>query len=775
MKEQFNAIPQELRELEQWVVAAPDKRPWSTAGVPASSTDPSTWTDFYSACTVAESWGAGVGFMLHPEDGLACIDLDVKDAESHPGKPEVWTTAAELEFYQALISKFDSYTERSRSGKGFHVWVRGDIGAGARRGGLEVYSQERFIICTGDVYLDKPVAERQELLAGLVERVRSMQGTPAQVLEELEAVLTDEVILQRATTATNADKFNSLWAGVWEGEYPSQSEADLSLMSMLTFYSKSNEQCRRLFRMSALGKREKAVKNNYYLDNTLKVIRGRQATEQVNDETIRASFERLMGQQAAPQPAPVNHSAGAQYEQQVVHAVQQSEFKKELPGNPTGSIPWPPGRAGEIARWLYDQAPRPVREIAIVSTLGLLAGVGGRVYNINGSGLNLYVVLVAKSAIGKEAMHTGLSKLVSICAGAEPKMTNYVDFADYASGPALVKSLSTRTSFVNVAGEWGRKLRKMSDDNTEGPMSGLRTVMTNLYQKSGKGTVVGGIGYSDKEKDVKSVDGVAFSLIGETTPDTFYESLTNTMMQDGFMSRFIVIEYSGLRPELRIDAGTPMPAHLVETIAQMARNAEGVAGYTHDVPTLPDAAELLDSFNKHCDIQINSTDDESWRQMWNRAHLKALKISALLAVADNCGEPFVAKHHAEWALDLIYRDINIMSRKITDGDVGNDDQSRQKKIMAILRDYLRKAPANSYRIIEAMRVQGYVPRSFLQMKTQKVNSFAKFRLGQNEALDKTMRSLADSGYVAEIPAGKLPPEYGFQGKTYRIVNLPDYV
>lgn len=734
---QWERIPEELRYVPQWCIAAPDKSPYSTAGHRASVTAPTTWTDWYSASVVAAQWGSGIGFVLHEDDCFTCIDLDVKDD----------TPQELLDRFWKIVQAFDSYTERSRSGKGLHIWIKGKVGTGCRRDGVEVYSQQRFIICTGDVVLQKPVEHRQEMLDLLVAEIRAAAQTNHIELAEQPEVISDEELWSKAAEASNGDKFNQLWAGDWAGMgYPSQSEADLSLLSMLCFYSRSNEQVRRLFRMSGLGKRDKAQKNNRYIDRTLAMIRGRQEREDIAAEVARVNAVQMV-ERAAPQ---------------------------KLINVPTPStLDWPPGIIGFLAQWFYSIAPRPVQEVAIVSALGFFAGICGRAYNINGSGLNLYVVLVARSAIGKEAMHSGISKLIHSLLSSCPTVSNYIDFADYASGPALVKSLSNRNSFCNVAGEWGRKMRKMSDDHNDGPMSSLRTVMTNLYQKSSAGTIVGGIGYSDKEKDIKSTDGVAYSMIGETTPDTFYESLTNTMMQDGFMSRFIVVEYAGLRPELNPVQDQALQEGFLDHMRNLLDFVSSKFDGFQDVVMSKEARALLEEFDRECDSQINGTDDESWRQMWNRGHLKALKVSGLLAAADNHMNPVVTLEHAQWALNLIRRDIKIMSRKMLDGDVGDGDMARERKVLSILADYLSSPVAAGYKVSDDMRKAGVIARKYLQIRLQRVNSFVKHKLGQSAALDMTIRSLVDSGYLVEVTKEKVPAEWNFHGKCYRIVSLPD--
>ncbi|MDE2561720.1 MAG: AAA family ATPase [Sphingomonadales bacterium] len=185
--------------------------------------------------------------MLTAEDPFCCIDMDVKDG----------TPAEHVERFDSIAQNLGSYTERSQSGRGVHVWVRAGIGRGRRRDGVEVYSQERFIICTGDVIQDLPIAPRQEVMANMAAQM----GPPAVEIALMGDDCPDFTAAERA--ASDEGELGRLFAGDWLGRYPSQSEADLALVKLLVPLTDSPMECWRTFRLSKLGQREKAGRPDY--------------------------------------------------------------------------------------------------------------------------------------------------------------------------------------------------------------------------------------------------------------------------------------------------------------------------------------------------------------------------------------------------------------------------------------------------------------------------------------------------------------------------------
>ena len=284
--ERWRHIPAELRERPQWVLAAPgdDKSPRKPDGGFASSTAPGTWSDFDTASVAAAKRGWGIGYVLSAEDPYTCIDLDVKNEFTHPNQPDKWTTPDQLERHDSIVRTMASYTERSRSGLGRHVWVRAQLGKGCKRESVELYSQERYIICTGDVVEALPVADRQDLIANMASRMRPIVLPDAELRADEPG---DDMGCCIAAIAIEDDgEMGRLMRGDWEvltdegaPKYASQSEADMALLLMLGRLTVSNGACREAFRLSMLGRREKAQNDDRYLNLTLRKVRAGLADE----------------------------------------------------------------------------------------------------------------------------------------------------------------------------------------------------------------------------------------------------------------------------------------------------------------------------------------------------------------------------------------------------------------------------------------------------------------------------------------------------------------
>lgn len=240
----WQRIPHALRKRPQWALAAPEsgKAPRTASGGPASSTNPATWTDFDTACAEAAKRGWQVGYMLHETDPFSCVDLDVKPS----------TPPEHVERFHRIIAAMDSYTERSCSGLGWHIWVEGSIGRGRKRDGVEVYSQERFIICTGDVVRHRAIAERHALLTKMMSQMEP--PTPEILMTGDDRP--DMAIVERARA--DQGQLGKLFRGELTGlDLPTPSEADLALVKLLLPLTSSPRECWATFQLSELGKREK--------------------------------------------------------------------------------------------------------------------------------------------------------------------------------------------------------------------------------------------------------------------------------------------------------------------------------------------------------------------------------------------------------------------------------------------------------------------------------------------------------------------------------------
>lgn len=155
----YDLIPEELRRLKQWVCADGDtKMPMQALGFrTASSTDPRTWSSFEDAVLAVNlGFHDYIGFVFN-DNGIVGIDID--DGYTDDGKLS--------DLALDIVDKCRSYTEHSKSGRGFHIFVKGDVPFKGKNNlaGVEVYKTARFFIMTGNVAMPMlDIRENQEAL-----------------------------------------------------------------------------------------------------------------------------------------------------------------------------------------------------------------------------------------------------------------------------------------------------------------------------------------------------------------------------------------------------------------------------------------------------------------------------------------------------------------------------------------------------------------------------------------------------------------------------------
>lgn len=238
-------IPAELKQIDNWVLWKREDRdskqtkvPYQRNGRKAASTASDTWTNFPAAVSAYQTGRGkydGIGFCLTEETPIG-IDLD------HCRCPAFVNHGIEIiaPWAQDVINKVDSYTEASPSGKGIRIFANGGkLPAGGRKNGdFEIYQSGRYLTVTGDHIKGTPkeITNRPDVIEAVFNEVFGTtkdKGTEEKTQPRSNWGVTEN--LEKAFTSKSGEKIRKLYNGD-HSDYPSQSEADLSLCSYLAFW-----------------------------------------------------------------------------------------------------------------------------------------------------------------------------------------------------------------------------------------------------------------------------------------------------------------------------------------------------------------------------------------------------------------------------------------------------------------------------------------------------------------------------------------------------------
>jgi hypothetical protein len=791
----YSNIPEELRLLKQWVLwkledigaAKPTKVPYSIKGHPASVTDPSHWATFDDAFNIMQLGGyTGLGFVFSKADPYCFIDLD--DAEGDD---------AILQRHLKVYHEFETYAEVSPSGKGLHLICKGAVPAGRRRSKIEIYPHDRYATMTGNAYGGRTkIADCQTVLTQLWEQMGS--GPVAQSMyngteKEKED---DATIIERARNAINGDKFIRLHKGEWQDFYNSQSEADFAYIDIVAFYTQNRTQITRIFRLSGLGQRDKANRTDYVSGMISRSFD--RMLPPLDFDGLKNAIETKLAEPELPlDGGKLNgHDANIVSDNSSSIGSHDNANGDEINGvsvstsnnnrtdtNISDPLELPPGLVGELAQFIYQAAPRPVREVALSAAIALMAGITGRAYNISGTGLNQYVLLLAMTGAGKEAAAEGIDKLMSTIRMQVPTSTSFIGPGEIPSGTGLIRHLANHSqSFVSLIGEFGLKLQQISSPMASGAEISLRRLILDLYNKSGATRFLPASSYAKKEDSTNAIPSPAVTILGESTPERFYGGLTEDMISEGLLPRFLTIEYKGGRPPTNENHTAVVPSFsVIERLAALAAQCESI---NHSNPRRvvnvqqnSEASKLLKEFDLYCDQKINGTSKDTIRQLWNRAHIKVLKLSALLAVGENMIEPTINTQHFQWSVSLVIHDIRNITEKFEAGEIGSNtlEIKQALEIVRMIKEYVSSPYNKVEKYIQfksqPMHQDKVIPYVYLNKRLSPIGVFKNDRAGPTVAIKRAIQNLVDADRIREVGKILINDKYGTSQRCFVVADL----
>jgi primase-polymerase (primpol)-like protein len=242
----------------------------------ARTNDPSTWSTQERAITAYRNGTLeGVGHARIDDqvfiDGDGCV-----------------VNGRILPWAQEIIHALNTYAEFSPN-DGIHIIARGKLPPGKRQfsfndrphHGIAFYDGNRYFTATGRRITSHSDIRESPALLEIWKQYCGGSKTAGETRREIRVSVpdndADQQLIERASRSRDRG-FRRLWAGDWENDYPSQSEADFALLRKLGFWTGNDrERMERLFSLSALANRAKWEEREDYREIT--ILRAIEMTE----------------------------------------------------------------------------------------------------------------------------------------------------------------------------------------------------------------------------------------------------------------------------------------------------------------------------------------------------------------------------------------------------------------------------------------------------------------------------------------------------------------
>lgn len=346
-----------------------------------------------------------------------------------------------------------------------------------------------------------------------------------------------------------------------------------------------------------------------------------------------------------------------------------------------------PGLLGDLARWSVRYAFRPVPEFAPLCALATLAPVFSRRFvTPTNAGLNLYMIALAQTGSGKEALLGA-----PIAALAAAKLEFLIGAGDFSSDSAIELALRSRPNFLAPIDEVGEFIGAAQHRNAASFSRTIRKSLLELHSKSRPDARWSGKQKVEADRCDKAAEPIYaphLSILGCATVEGFFGALTEANLSDGLINRFVVIQ--GGRPDAHnLDASRSLvPADLAKKLTDAYANSSGgnlgpsVARESSSrpamrvVPWAPDGEAAWVA----CLTWQVAAEDEGRQGIVSRAAENCIKIATIRALSRDGLAAAVTAADVSFAWAIVRASIDVVEAGARDNMAGSDFEQLVKLV-----------------------------------------------------------------------------------------------
>lgn len=730
LKERYARIPEEMRAFDSWCIATPwepepDEKPispkepryWNRQDNKirrAATNRSNTWMTFEDACLFAQ-WvinehkhEAYLGYMFSEKDSYIVIDLDDKEGP----------TPQRQQNFEIIINNANSYTERSKSGKGYHIVVKADMVDDGRRHdktGIEIYKNGRFVVITGDI-LDNfcTINPSQDIVDHLISEMPIL-ATLAYDVQSLPQTKTDEDIIAILTRAKNSQKFLDLMAGNWEQHYPGKTHnsASLGLCQIIAFHTPNFEQVERIYKMSQLYPYDAKKHTAAWIVKTVVTAMGFKMKDIQMLESVKVDYNNI----------------AIDIETLVKPAIRHEEDEPS-----TEFIPFPdpyPGVMTDIYNSILEVAPKPQPSLATLAALIGMSSACDGTFAAPCSGnirFNLYGCGVAETGEGKDLPKHAANEIAD---AAQVRV-----IGKPGSGPGLEDEMDDYKSVLMEMDEIAHFFQELNGKNVDANTITISSNILRLFSASQGTYATRSLSKGNINKEAsRRIKNPCLNFLGFATPSKLGISLKIENIEDGLIGRMIFafgleqVKSKRIRQQYAIPESVTTATNKLATAKLSASGFGGnnaVISELNLVDVTPEADAYLDELLDKQDKQVYKTESSFAKALFQRTFEKVVRIAGVLACWDDFMQPIINVDHIKWAesvLNSSNRNLMRFARGYMHGsDVQADAALVLKVIKRLLKGKINVPEANQKIAVE----NGMVPIRCVLLHTKlKKDSYIK--------------------------------------------------